>query len=122
MAVSAKIHWRLNPRDHATLCGHLVQGQLWRAAELRTTTESREVTCRACLRHNPGSVSKERAWHYVPANSHAVCGLWVYGTEFRARTQKQVTCKSCLRVIKSKSYKKRHRRTRSLITMSTETV
>lgn len=79
----------------------------WQA--IQTVDSALGTTCKACLRANPGSKTKERAWHrVVRGQKHTtMCGVtveawWHDQPLLTTYKDPQVTCGRCLRSMKAK--------------------
>jgi len=110
-AYQPKKHWRLAGRN-TTQCGLPASDYNIRAG-LLVVDSCVDATCKSCLRVNPGSVTKERAWHKrVPKSRDTLCGMRS-GTWWRAEdllvTGKpaEVTCKLCRRIMNAARRRKR---------------
>lgn len=103
---SPKRHWCF-AGGTTTQCGLL--------AEYVETVESCvDSTCKTCIRTNPGSPSKERAWHKKSPGGpkgQTLCGIghvwWREGDLNLTSKDREVTCGLCLRCMRAAARRKR---------------
>lgn len=108
--MAGKLHWLL-PGDDTTQCG-LPVNHRYAFTDIQTVGSCVDTTCKSCLRTNPGSASKERAWHKkVGRAGETVCGIgstWWRREDLNLTAKDpEVTCGSCLRCMKAARRRKR---------------